>query len=289
MVIGQFFYRVFCGFFLGISGFAPGFSGSFIAIVMGVYHDIVRIISNPFKQFKKNVAFCTPLGIGVVLSAVLFVIAFKYLFETYEKATYLLFVGLITGNLPVIFNDAKKTGFQARYLVGGLASFAAALSLCLFATGSGSGTAESVRAVTSGLPWLALGGFIGGVVVLVPGMSFSMVLIVIGVFSQIIFAAEALLHLDFAYVSHLGVFFVGAIVGLVLASRVIRTIFKRYPGFANSLVFGFIAGSLIGILVESLQMEEAGFTWLLGGIMLAAGLLVSILFVALGKKMKVNK
>ena len=284
MGIGQFFYRVFCGFFVGLSGFAPGLSGSFIAIVTGIYHDLVRIISNPFKQFKKNVEFCIPIGIGVVLSAILFVIAFKYLFEKYEKAAYLLIVGLVAGNLPVIFGDVKIAGFKKHYLAGGIASFLVAVSLCVFATGAGS--SESVQGVTSSLPWLAFGGFVAGVVILVPGMSFSMVLIVIGVFTQILYAAEALMHFDFTYVAHLGVFFVGAIIGLALASRGIRTIFKRYPGFANSLVFGFIAGSLIGILMDSLQIDDPGFTWLLGGIMLAAGLLISVLFVALGKKMK---
>ena len=284
VVIKQFLYRIFCGFFLGISVFAPGFSGSFIAIVMGVYHDIVRIISNPFKQFKKNIIFCIPIGIGVAISAVLFLIVFKYLFETYEKATYLLFVGLIAGNLPVIYSDIKEIGYQKRYLIGGIIAFAAALFLGLYAIGAGQ--APGAEVITSTLPWLALGGFAGGAVALIPGMSVSMVLIIAGVYSQMVFAAESLLHLNFAYIADFGVFFAGAVVGLVLTSRLIKSVFKKHPGIANSLVFGFMAGSLIGILVESLLMKDTDFSWLLGGIMLAAGLLISMLFVVLGKTMK---
>jgi len=118
----RFIYRVFCGFFLGLSVFAPGISGSVIAIIMGIYHDLIRIVSNPFKQLKANVLFCMPLAIGAAISAVLFVITFKFLFSTYEKATYLLFVGLIAGNLPVIFAEIKKYEFQKSYQAGGIGS-----------------------------------------------------------------------------------------------------------------------------------------------------------------------
>ena len=68
--MAKFLYRIFSGFFLGISLFAPGFSGSIAAIIMGVYQDLVRIISNPFKQFKQNIIFCLPLIIGALISAV---------------------------------------------------------------------------------------------------------------------------------------------------------------------------------------------------------------------------
>jgi putative membrane protein len=107
--VKKFFYRVFCGFFLGLSIFAPGFSGSVIAIMLGVYQDLVCIVSNPFKRLKQNILFCLPLGIGAAVSAVLFVIAFKFLFGTYEKAAYLLMVGLTAGNLPEILKQIKKS------------------------------------------------------------------------------------------------------------------------------------------------------------------------------------
>jgi len=267
--------------------FAPGFSGSFLAIVMGVYHDILRVISNPFKEFKRNILFCLPMGIGVLISAVAFVIAFNFLFKTYEKATYLLFVGLIAGNLPVIFTQVKKIGFKKRYLIGGCAAFAAALLFGLYAVGAGQHTGAA--GVTASLPWLALSGFSGGVVALIPGMSVSMIFIIMGVYSQMLFAAESMLHLNFMYVIHFGIFILGAVAGLVLSSRGIKSIFNRYPGLANSLIFGFMSGSLVGILVQSLRLSEAGFSWVLGGIMLFAGLCVSILFVVMARAFNVKE
>jgi len=75
-------------------------------------------------------------------------------------------------------------------------------------------------------------------------------------------------------------------VGVVLAARLIKFVFERYPGFANAMVLGFMGGCLAGILAQSLRMRDEGFTWLLGGAMLAAGAGVSVLFAVLGKKMQ---
>jgi len=284
-MLKRFLYRVFCGFFLGISVFAPGFSGSIVAIVLGIYEDLLRIISNPFKPFKKNVLFCFPLGIGVVVSGVLFVIVFRYLFDTYEKATYLLFIGLIAGNLPIIFAKVKESGFKKHYLFGAVCAFAAALALGVLTIGVGQST--RAEGLTAGLPLLALSGFAGGVTTLIPGMSVSMVLIIFGVYNQLLFAANTFLSLDMTFLVPFGLFTVCAVIGLVLTSRGIKYIWVKYPGLASATIFGFMLGSLIGIFVQSLRITDESFTWLSGGVMLAIGLGVSMLFVVLKKKMNV--
>jgi len=277
----QFLYRVLCGFFLGLSIVAPGISGSVIAISMGIYQDLVRIVSNPFKRLKQNILFCLPLGIGAVLSAVLFVLVFQLLFERYEKATTLLFVGLISGNLHVIFAQVKKCGFRRHYLLGGAAAFAAALGFGLLAAGPG----LEAGAALPPLAMLALGGLAAGASLLIPGLSASMILILFGVYGQLIAAANALLGLDFTYALPFGLCVLCILAGLVLASKGIKLVFDRYPGFANSMVLGFMLGSLAGILASSLRMPDTNFNWLLGALMLAAGAGISVLFVVLGKKM----
>ena len=282
-MIKKFVYRIFCGFFLGLSVFAPGFSGSIIAIIMGVYQDILRIISNPFKQFKQNVRFCFPLGIGVVVSGVLFVLVLNYLFDAYTKATYLLFVGLISGNLPIIVSEVRKCGFKKRYLIAGGVAFAAALLLGVLSEGI-SPVSES-RELTENWLTLALGGLAGGATALVPGMSVSIVLIIMGLYSQLLFAAETLLRLDFTYLIPFAFFCVFALAGLVSSSWLIKIVFKKYPGFSNTMVFGFMSGSLLGVLISSLRTDDPGFTWIQGGVMFVAGLGLSMLFVVLGRKM----
>ena len=280
----HFFYRILCGFFLGLSIFAPGFSGSVVAIILGVYQDLVRIASNPFKHFKRNILFCLPLGIGAVLSGVLFVFSFRLLFQTYTKAAYLLMVGLIAGNLPVLFARVRKCGFRARYLLGAACAFAAAFAFCVLAVDLAQ--PPGAESLTAGLPMLALSGLAGGAAAFIPGMSISTILIVMGVYGKLLFVGQSLLLLELAALLPFGVFGACALAGLVLASRGIKSVFERHPGLANALVLGFSAGSLAGILVQSLRLPDESFTWLLGGLMLAAGAGLSALFVVLGKKLQ---
>jgi len=117
-------------------------------------------------------------------------------------------------------------------------------------------------------------------------MSVTMVLIIFGIYIQLLFVADLLLHMDFTYLIPFGFFCICAVVGLVSASKGIKLIFEKYPGFSNSTVLGFMSGSLIGILVQSMQINDTNFNWLLGSIMLTIGLGISMLFVILGKTMR---
>jgi len=282
-MVKTFLYRVISGFFLGISFVAPGFSGSMMAIAMGIYKDLLRIVSNPFKPFKDNLRFATPIGIGMIISAVLIVLAFNHLFETHEKAINILFVGLIAGYLPVIFKEVKEVGFEKKYLVGGIVAFAVAIGFGVFAFAIMPETGAQIS--MDSLLILVLSGFVSGAIMLVPGMSVSTVLILFGVYTPLVAAAREMMGMEFSYLLPFGLFFVAFLVGLALASKLIKKAFEKYPGYANTAVLGFVFGSLISILYQSLQIEDAGFNWLIGGAMLVVGFGLSMLFVVMGKTM----
>jgi len=272
---------------LGLSIFAPGFSGSLVAIAMGIYHELVRVMSNPLKQLRRNIILCAPLGIGLVISAVVFVLAFKQLFDSYEKAIYLLFIGLIAGSIPLVFMEVKKIGFKPFYLIGAVISFAIAVIVSVFASGAGLMTGDT--ASISDWPGLALGGLAAGITALIPGMSLSTVLIILGVYSPLIYAAEALLHMEMSFIIPIGLFLICTVIGLMSTAKGIKYVFERFPGISNTTVLGFQFGSLAGIAYQSHQIIDMNFTWLLGGIMLIAGFCISIMFIFLGKIMNKNE
>jgi len=279
----KFLYRILCGFFLGLSIFAPGFSGSLVAIAMGIYHDIVRIMSNPFKKLKENVIYCIPIGVGLVISAVVFVLAFRQLFDSYEKAIYLLFVGLIAGSIPLVFMEVKKIGFKPHYLIGAACAFIIAVAVSVFTSETGLMSGDT--ASMSDWPGLALGGLAAGITALIPGMSLSTVLVVLGVYGPLMFAAEALIRADMSFIVPIGLFLVCTAIGLISSARGIKFVFERFPGFSNTTVLGFQFGSLIGIAYQSHHIIDANFTWTLGGIMLIVGFCISIMFIVLGRIM----
>ncbi len=272
-VVKSFFYRVLCGFCLGISVFAPGISGSIMAIIMGIYDKLLDIASNPLKNFKKNFKFLLPLGIGVVISLVLFVLVFSYLFETYEKAVFMLFIGLIVGNLPTVYNEARKSRFRWYYILGALAAFAIALVVGIISEGE-----AQIAKENTGLIYIALSGILAGSSSLVPGMSVSMILIVMGVYDYLIAAAKSL---DVVTIAVVGVAFV---LSMILSSKLIKFVFTKFSSMAHFMVMGFLIGSVGGIF---LTLPKGGSN-LAGIIMLVIGLAISLLFVYLGKKVDID-
>ncbi|MCL2589030.1 MAG: DUF368 domain-containing protein [Oscillospiraceae bacterium] len=281
--VKTFLYRILCGMFLGISVFAPGVSGSVMAIAMGIYRDLVRIASNPLVELKKNIRFLIPLGIGVVVSAVLFVMTFRFLFEQHEKATLLLFVGLIAGNLPVIGRELKQHSLRTRDFVGGAVAFAIAVGMGLLAVGAGQFTGTA--GVTVGFLSVIVSGFVAGAITLVPGMSISAILIMLGVYGQVIVMAETLFRLQFTYLPQLIALLAAAVLGLAISAKAIKKLFDRHPGFANSCVFGFMTGTMVGIFIEALYLANEGFNWLFGGALFLLGVAIASLFMLLGKYM----
>ena len=283
-MIKRFLYRILCGFFLGISAFAPGFSGNIVAIIMGVYHEIIRIAANPFKDFKKNVIYCIPLGIGVAISAVVFVFGFSFLLGDYEKATYFLFVGLICGNIPEIIAEIKKTPFKIQNAFAGAIAFAITLALGIMAvntTGS-----NAVTEITASVLRLGIGGILGGFVMFIPGMSVSAILVLAGVYEDIIYIAHGIMRFDFTYLLHFCVFCVSVVVGIILTSNGIKYVFKKFPGVANTAVFGFMIGSLLSVLIKAFMLPRGNSSWWLSTILLIVGLVISFLFVILAKYLK---
>ena len=279
----SFFYYILCGFFLGISAFAPGFSGSVMAITLGVYNELVQIMSNPLKELKKNLSFFIPIAIGIGLSGVAFVLVFNYLFDNHQRATFMLFVGLIIGNLPVIGQEVRLYPIQKRAIVGGLVCFAIALGLSLAGIGASQMTGDASSNVI--LIEVIISGFVAGAIMLVPGMSISAILIMLGVYGQLITMVNDILRLNFTYFPTLLAIVIAAVAGLVLTARLVKRLFQRFPGFAYTCVFGFMAGTFIGIFVESFYVQDTNFTWLIGISTFLAGLGVSALFILLGKKM----
>ncbi len=270
-----FLYRVLCGFCLGISIFAPGISGSIMAIIMGIYDKLIDITSNPFKNIKNNIKFLFPMGIGAAISLVFFVLIFSYLFEAYESAVYMLFLGLIAGNLPMIYKEANKNKFKWYYLLGALV--AVAIAFVVGVMSEGVSTSNTVGNQVN-LAYIALSGAITGMASLVPGMSVSMILIVMGVYDTLIAAAKSL---DIVTIGVVGVAFVAA---MVVFSRFIKFIFSKFNGLANYMVLGFLVGSIGGVFCS---LPEGSLN-MVGIIMLAIGLAISLLFVYLGKKVNID-
>jgi len=268
----NFFYRMLCGFFLGIAVIAPGVSGSVMAVMMGIYDELITIISNPFKNFKKNFIFLFPMGLGSIISIVSLIQVLKIMFERYPIPSFLLFFGLIGGSLPTIFKEANENGFQKKYLFGVIGAFIFAASIGLIARSK-----ITLNSDLNDSVYLPITGGVAGMMSMIPGMSISMVLMTLGVYSKLLHAAAGFKIMTIAPV---GFCF---LLGMFLFSKITKFIFDKYHSFAYFMVFGFVLGTLIGIFPG---IPTDLLNWILSIIMISLGFYISTLFQKLGVKFK---
>lgn len=272
--IKNFVYRMLCGFLLGTTIIAPGVSSSIMAVIMGIYNDLIEIVSAPFKNLKKNIIYVIPLGIGAVISVLTLIQAFNWLFKYYPAPAYMLFIGLMIGSLPTVFKEALVDGFKKRYIIGLLVAFAIALTVGMLGKYGVSFTEN-----TSSLWYFSLSGTIAGMSSMVPGMSISMILMLLGVYRDMLDATAAFDILRMAPV------FICFAIGMILFSNITKRVFKRYHGFGYFMVIGFMSGSIIGVFLSIPNIESH---IVISVLTLLSGLFVSFFFQWLGKRLNVS-
>lgn len=276
----NFFYRMFCGALLGVSIIAPGISGSIMAVVMGIYDDLIEIISNPFKNFWKNVAYVLPMCFGAGLSVLALLQILRLLFDSFPVPAYLLFISLIAGSIPTVAAEAKAGTVKPKYAVGTVIAFAAALSVGLMAKYD---IALPVGTTMQNLPvkiFYPISGAIAGITSMIPGMSVSMMLMMLGVYEPLLHAAA---DLDVLTIAPVGICFV---LGMILFSRVTKIVFRKWRGLGYLMVLGFMCGSLVSIFPG---LPKTALDAILSCIAIAAGCAVSIALRKIGRKFNVSE
>ena len=102
------------GFIIGIGKILPGVSGALLAILMGVYDKSIDYIINFKRNKKESIKYLLPIGIGILLSIILFSKVIYYTLSKYYFEVMMLFIGLIIGTTPSIINKTEK---KDNYLV----------------------------------------------------------------------------------------------------------------------------------------------------------------------------
>lgn len=268
------------GFVMGIANIIPGVSGGTLAMTLGIYEQFISSISHLFSKLKENLNFLIPvlLGIGISLLTMSRVIDYSYLH--FPLPTTLFFVGLVLGGIPMIYkkiSDEKKTN-PANIII-----FLLTFGLVIL-------MAFAPRIFTSlkdvNLDSLSVGGyfvlFLVGMIaagtMVIPGISGSLMLMLLGYYYPIIELIKNLTK--FQNLVHnlivAVVFGVGIIVGFLLISKLIEFLFSKYEKKFYFGVLGFIIASAPAILISAfgevtfivdfLQIILAGVLFILGSI-----------------------
>lgn len=238
------------GFFFGIANIIPGVSGGTLAITMGIYEDMIETISHFFKNIKKSLKFIIPLGIGAALSILLMSKVISYSLEKFPLPTTLFFIGLIVGGIPLLTKKVKRKKIKP-YNVGAFLLTFGVVMIMTFLNTDNAMVDLSTMSLYQGI-LLFLVGVVAAATMVIPGISGSFVLMLLGYYQPIVKIVSDLTNFDHLVhnFSVLIPFGIGVLIGIVLIAKLIEYLFKKYETTTYYGILGFIAASVIGLFLS---------------------------------------
>lgn len=265
------------GLIIGIGQIIPGVSGAMLAIFFGIYEKAVEIISDFFHNVKENLKFLIPVGLGIITSVLFISKLIKFSLETFYIPTMLLFIGLIVGSLPPVFKKLKNKNKSNIFIL----LFVFVLITCLSLFNIENSVLIDNFSLIQYLMLLIV-GFIYAATMVIPGVSGTAIMMLIGYYNIVIDMISSLTSINYI-ISHFGVIFpfvIGFILGVIIISKLMNYLLKNYE---TKTYYGIVGLVLSSILIMIIKTFNKGFE-VFG---LAFGLFLFIIGTYISKKLDI--
>lgn len=233
--------NVLKGVVIGIANAIPGVSGGTMMVIMKVFDRLLGAVTLNLKKLKENFVFLLTIllgmGIGVILSANVLTTCF----ENYFVQTQFFFMGVVLGSLPMIYRIAtEKKKFSAIHIIPFLIGVGTIIGVTVASMSMGTNTAhDSLSAGT--FFYLAAISVVAAAAMIMPGLSGSLVLLILGGYQTVIQAVDKMNIPILIPVA------VGIIIGVVLCARLITICLKKWYRGTYAVILGLICGSFYAI------------------------------------------
>lgn len=245
------------GMAVGIANIIPGVSGGTMMVAMGLYDKLIHCITHLKKEFKEGLKLLIPIFAGAGIAIIVLSRLFEYLLAEHQIPTNFAFCGLIAGSLPFIVKKVKGHSVTVGKIVPFLVFFAVVIVMALM--GESSGAAADVSFSVINVIKLFAVGVVAAATMVIPGVSGSMMLMLLGYYDTILTtindAIDALLAFDmgeiFRVIGILAPFGIGVLVGIFVIAKLIEFIFSKAEIHAYYGIIGLIVASPIAILIQT--------------------------------------
>ncbi|CCX38445.1 putative uncharacterized protein [Clostridium sp. CAG:1013] len=227
--------RVLQGMLVGVGAVLPGISGGVLCVVFGIYKPVMELLSNPVKKFKTHVPRLFPVILGAALGFLGVAKILAFFLEKYPDQSVCLFVGLIGGMLPSLFREAGEQGRTKGSWISLVAAFVIIMALLL------SLNLLSVTIVPS-FGWYLFCGFCAALSIIAPGMSFSTLLMPLGLYTPFV---DGIGNLDLGVLAPAGI---GAVVTILCLAKAVDALFNHFYSFAFHAIVGIVIAATLVII-----------------------------------------
>jgi putative membrane protein len=251
------------GFVIGSSMSVPGVSGSTMAILLGIYDKLISSVSNFLKDIKVNFLFLLKIciGAGVGICSLSFLI--KWLLEKFPLPVSVFFLGAVIGGIPALYKKTKGSSFKISSAIYFLIGLAVVIAIGFIPEGSidisiGSGITHYLMLLVTGI--------IIALALVLPGISTSHMLLVLGMYDAML---AAITNIDVVYIGILGI---ATLIGVFLITKPLEWVMKSFPHQTYWMIIGFVIGSTVEIFQDKILPaipESAEPLWWVGSIVIS--------------------
>ena len=269
----QFLYRILQGALIGLGAVLPGISGGVLSVIFGIYKPIMELLSNPLRNFKSHVPPLIPVFIGGIIGFLGVANVLAFFLDKYPDPSVCVFIGLITGMLPSLFREAgeqgRNKGSFISMVICMIVIFALLIGLQMF----------SIE-VKPNFLWYLFCGFCLALSVIAPGMSFSTLLMPLGLYTPFV---DGIGHFDMSILVPAGI---GAIVTVICLAKAINALFDNFYSIAFHGIIGIVIAATVMIIPVSGFMSAG--TAIVNIICIAAGIVIALLLDKFNSRVKVE-
>ena len=232
---------------IGVAMIIPGVSGGTLAVLLNIYDKLIGAISNILKDFKNSVKVLAPILLGAVLAVAAAYFPLKFALKHAPFPTVMLFAGLMIGSCPKIMKDGIKNGFKKLDILSIVLPLLLVIGICFIPN---LGSADlGVKMPVYGYFLLIFIGMIASCALVVPGVSGSMLLLILGYYNEIL-DTVSLLKTNFGHsVLVLLTFVAGIIIGFFSIAKLMKYFLNKFPRATNWAIIGFVVGSIPAIFI----------------------------------------
>ena len=245
------------GMVIGLANIIPGVSGGTMAVSMGIYDKLIHCLTHLLKEFKESLKFLVPVLLGAAIALVGLSFIITPAFKHFPLQTNGLFIGLIVGGLPAVWSKVKGNKIKISHVIAFLLFFALVIGMA--AVGETEGRSADLTLSVWSVVKLFLVGVLASATMVIPGVSGSMILLVIGYYNPIVATikefVEALVSFNMPEILRCcGVLIpmgIGIVIGIFAIAKIIEVIFEKFPLQAFWAIIGLIVASPFAILMVS--------------------------------------
>ena len=240
--------RTLKGAAIGVAIIIPGISGGTVAVLLEIYEEMIKAISSLRKEFKKSVLYLLPILIGMIIAFGIMYFPMKYALLYIPLQTISLFAGLMIVSCPKMITDAKKNGFKMINLISLIVPFVFVLGICFIPDMGDVDLSIDMPIINYLLLFIV--GVVASYTLVIPGVSGSMFLLIIGYYHPIFNTISQIKTNPSHSILVLMIFAIGLLVGFFTIAKIMKVLLEKYPRATYWAIVTFVICSIPAIYIS---------------------------------------